>query len=103
MERPESWYKDAVLYHQERYDGKGYPKGLKGEEIPLLARIVAVADAFDAMTTDRPYRPKMSFKAAIAEIEKNAGIQFDPDVCAAFLKYRDDLEDIAEKHFKEGG
>ncbi|MDD5136337.1 MAG: HD-GYP domain-containing protein [Candidatus Omnitrophica bacterium] len=89
--------KDVVLYHQERYDGTGYPMGLKGEQIPLLARIVAVADAFDAMTTDRPYRPKKSFKEAIAEIEKNAGTQFDPEVCAAFLKYKDVLEGMMYK------
>ena len=91
--------KDAVLYHQERYDGKGYPKGLKGKDIPLLARIIAVADAFDAMTTDRPYRPKISFEKAFIEIEKNSGTQFDPDVCNAFLQYRDTLEDMAKKHF----
>ncbi|MFA5143587.1 MAG: HD-GYP domain-containing protein [Candidatus Omnitrophota bacterium] len=93
--------KDVVLYHQERYDGKGYPEGLKGDEIPILARIVAVADAFDAMTTDRPYRVKMDFKDAIKEIEKNSGTQFDPAVCGAFLKYKDRLEDIMRKHPRE--
>lgn len=92
--------KDAVLYHHEWWNGKGYPKGLKGTEIPLLARIVAVADAFDAMTTDRPYRPKMDFKSAMAEVEKRSGEQFDPDVCAAFLYYRDTLEEMARKHFQ---
>jgi putative nucleotidyltransferase with HDIG domain len=91
--------KDAILAHQERYDGKGYPKGLKGEEIPLLARIVTVADAFDAMTTDRPYRPKMSFKDAVATIEKESSTQFDPRCVAAFLKYKDEIEAIAFKHF----
>ncbi len=89
--------KEAVLYHQEKYDGTGYPKGLKGSAIPLLARIVSVADAFDAMTTDRPYRPKMSFAAAIKEIENNSGTQFDPDVCAAFLKYKDTIEQMVRK------
>lgn len=93
--------KDAVLYHQERYDGKGYPNGLKGTEIPLLARIVSVADAFDAMTSERPYKKKMSLKQAMIEIEKNAGTQFDPEVCKAFLKYRDEIEGIAKKHFKD--
>jgi len=92
--------KDAVLSHQEHYDGKGYPNGLKGKEIPLLARIMLVADAFDAMTTNRPYREKMSFKNAMKELEKNAGTQFDPDVCKAFLKYRDTIEAIAKKHFE---
>ena len=53
------------------------------------------------MTTDRPYKPKMSFKEAMREIEKNAGTQFDPEVCATFLKYRDTIEEIAEKHFPE--
>lgn len=91
--------KSAVLYHQERYDGKGYPEGLKGDQIPFLARIVSVADAFDAMTTDRPYKPKMSFKEAMDEVEKNAGIQFDPDVAKTFLRYRNDIEAIAKKHF----
>lgn len=94
-----SGVKEAVLHHQERYDGKGYPDGLKGEEIPFLARIVSVADAFDAMTTDRPYKPKMSFKEAMKEVERNSGTQFDPKVCEAFLKYRDEIENIAKKHF----
>lgn len=76
----------AVLYNQERYDGKGYPKGLKGEEIPMSARIIAVADAFDAMTNDRPYRKAMEVDAAIQEIVANSGAQFDPKVVGAFLK-----------------
>ncbi|MCX5677565.1 MAG: HD-GYP domain-containing protein [Candidatus Omnitrophica bacterium] len=93
--------KEAVLSHQECYDGTGYPRGLKGNEIPLLARIVSVADAFDAMTTDRPYRPKMSFSKAMDEIEKKSGTQFDPEVCAALLAYRDTLEHMAHKRFTE--
>jgi putative nucleotidyltransferase with HDIG domain len=92
--------KDAVLYHQERYDGTGYPGGLKGTDIPLLARIISVADAFDAMTTDRPYKPKISFDDAMDEIEKCAGSQFDPNVCKAFLRYRSSIESIAKKHFE---
>lgn len=92
--------KEAVLYHQERYDGKGYPAGLKGKDIPLVARIIAVADAFDAMTTDRPYKPRISYEAAMDEIEKCAGTQFDPDICKAFINYRDDIETIAKKHFE---
>ncbi|MBN2453293.1 MAG: HD-GYP domain-containing protein [Candidatus Omnitrophica bacterium] len=91
--------KDVVLHHQEWYNGKGYPNGLKGDEIPLLARIVSVADAFDAMTTDRPYKPKISFKEAMDEIERKSGTQFDPEVCAAFLKYRDTIEDMVNKRF----
>ena len=95
--------KDVVLYHQERYDGKGYPKGLKGDEIPLLARVVAVADSFDAMTTDRPYKPKVSFQEAMRNIEEGSGTQFDPKVCEAFLKYRGKIEKIAKRHFTEDG
>ncbi|MBI5124437.1 MAG: HD domain-containing protein [Candidatus Omnitrophica bacterium] len=92
--------KEAVLHHQERYDGKGYPDKLKGEEIPILARIVAVADAFDAMTTERPYKHKMGFKEAMDEIEKNSGTQFDPKICRAFLIYRNNIERISKKHFR---
>ena len=92
--------REVVLHHQERYDGKGYPSGLKGDAIPFLARIVSVADAFDAMTTDRSYKPRMGFAEAMTEIEKNAGTQFDPKICAVFLRYKDSVEDIARKHFE---
>ena len=76
-----------VRHHHERWDGKGYPDGLKGEDIPLGARIIAVADSFDAMTSDRPYRRALSHATALAEIERNAGIQFDPQVVEAFQRY----------------
>lgn len=76
---------DVVLYHHERWDGKGYPMGLAGDKIPLSARIFAVVDAFDAMTTNRPYRRKISIEDARAEIKKFAGKQFDPKVVEAFL------------------
>lgn len=72
--------------HHERFDGMGYPLGLKGDQIPRLARIFAVADAFDAMTSGRPYRPPMSTDAACRELEANAGTQFDPEVVAVFLE-----------------
>jgi putative nucleotidyltransferase with HDIG domain len=75
-----------ILYHQERYDGKGYPFGLRGNEIPLEGRILAVCDTFDAMTSDRPYRRGMSEAQAIAEIRRNRGSQFDPDVVDALLR-----------------
>jgi HD-GYP domain-containing protein (c-di-GMP phosphodiesterase class II) len=65
-------------------DGTGYPDGLVGDEIPIGARIVAVCDAFDAMTTNRPYRPAVSADEAVAELLRCAGTQFDPDVIAAF-------------------
>ncbi len=76
---------DIVLYHHERYDGKGYPAGLKGEEIPLGARILAVADSWDAMTSERPYRKALPKSVAMEELRKNAGTQFDPDIVSVFL------------------
>lgn len=76
---------DIVLYHHERYDGNGYPTGLKGKQIPLFARIVAVADSFDAMTTNRVYRDKIDLKTTLNEIERNKGTQFDPDIVDIFL------------------
>lgn len=76
---------EYILCHHERYDGRGYPQGLKEEDIPLLCRILAVADAYDAMTEDRVYRPAMSKQEAIDEIVKNKGKQFDPRVVDIFL------------------
>ena len=75
-----------VRHHHERWDGKGYPDGLKGEEIPIEARIMAVCDTYDAMTSDRPYRKALSREVALKEIEKNAGKQFDPAMAKAFLE-----------------
>jgi response regulator RpfG family c-di-GMP phosphodiesterase len=75
-----------VYHHHERWDGSGYPLGLKGESIPLGARIFAVVDAFDAMTFDRPYSKAISFEAAKAEIRRCAGTHFDPSVVESFLK-----------------
>jgi HD-GYP domain-containing protein (c-di-GMP phosphodiesterase class II) len=74
----------CVLHHHERWDGGGYPHGLEGDEIPLSARIIFVADAFDAMTSDRAYRRRLTPDAALAELERCAGSQFDPSVVAAF-------------------
>jgi putative nucleotidyltransferase with HDIG domain len=76
---------EIVLAHQERYDGAGYPQGLMGEEIPLGARIFAVADTLDAMTSDRPYRRALPFETARDEIIRESGKQFDPDVVRVFL------------------
>jgi len=75
-----------VLYHHERYDGKGYPAGLQGDAISLGARILAVADAFDAMTADRVYRPKLERETAIAELRRCSGSHFDPSVVKAFCR-----------------
>ncbi len=76
---------DIVLAHQERYDGAGYPQGLTGEEIPLGARIFAIADTLDAMTSDRPYRQALPFQTAREEVVRESGRQFDPDVARVFL------------------
>ncbi|MBQ8613361.1 MAG: HD domain-containing protein [Ruminiclostridium sp.] len=76
----------GALYHHERYDGKGYPKGLKGEEIPLIARIICVADSLDAMNSNRCYRPKLTKEVILDELEKNKGKQFDPDIVDHVLK-----------------
>ena len=75
-----------ILHHHENYDGSGYPKGLKGDNIPLGARIMAVAGAFNAMVTKRPYRQKVDIEKAISEIKKSSGTQFDPQAVKAFLK-----------------
>lgn len=77
---------EYVLYHHERFDGKGYPHGISGKSIPLGARILAVADSYDAMTTDRPYRKALSKSVAVAELQRCAGTQFDPDIVKAFIE-----------------
>jgi HD-GYP domain-containing protein (c-di-GMP phosphodiesterase class II) len=74
-----------IFHHHERFDGKGYPTGLAGENIPLRARIIAVADAFDAMTSDRPYRTAMAFPEGLAELQRNKNTQFDARVVDAFV------------------
>ncbi|MCH1624171.1 HD-GYP domain-containing protein [Ferdinandcohnia quinoae] len=76
---------DIVLYHHERYDGKGYPSGLKGDDIPLIARIVALADTFDAMSSKRVYRDELDLDNILTEIRKNKGSQFDPNIVDIFL------------------
>jgi putative nucleotidyltransferase with HDIG domain len=75
-----------IKYHHERFDGTGYPEGLKDQEIPLSARILCVADSFDAMTVDRTYKRAMEREQALAHVKQKAGTQFDPDVVKAFLK-----------------
>ncbi|PKM56131.1 MAG: diguanylate cyclase [Firmicutes bacterium HGW-Firmicutes-5] len=75
-----------VLYHHERWDGKGYPTGIKGDNIPLQSRIIAIVDTFDAITSERPYRPARSIEAALKELQENSGTQFDPYLVTAFVK-----------------
>ena len=77
--------KDGTLYHHERYDGCGYMKGLAGEEIPLVARIIGVADAMDAMNSDRCYRNHLSKDVILSELEKNKGTQFDPKIAQIMI------------------
>jgi HD-GYP domain-containing protein (c-di-GMP phosphodiesterase class II) len=76
----------AVKYHHERWDGKGYPEGLEGDNIPVSARIISVADAYEAMTSDRPYKKGVSFEEAIEEIKINSGTQFDPAIASIFIR-----------------
>ncbi len=77
---------EYVLYHHERWDGKGYPKGLKGEEIPLQSRIITIADAYDAMTSQRSYRNALQEETAIEELKINSGTQFDPELVRIFIE-----------------
>jgi len=76
---------EIIRHHHERFDGKGYPDGLKGEQIPKLARILCVADSYDAMASDRAYREKMEIAEVIGIIKENSGTQFDPEAVKAFL------------------
>src|SRR5246500_335711 len=92
---------EIVYAHQEKYDGSGYPRGLKGEEIPLGARIFSIADTLDAMTSDRPYRAAQSYQAAREEIERWSGRQFDPNVVRTFLDMKEHIWDDLRKGIDE--
>ena len=96
-----------VLYHHEQFDGSGYPYGLKAEEIPFEGRLLAVADTFDAIISDRPYRKGASFEKAIDELEKFSGRQFDPQVVGAFMSVWEnnvlDLEFLASGKYLDAG
>ena len=76
---------DIVMFHHERYDGQGYPYGLKADSIPLVARILSVADSYEAMTSDRVYRPALSKKEALQILHQESGKQFDPRIVAVFI------------------
>ena len=76
---------EGILYHHERWDGRGYPKGIKKDDIPLTSRIISIVDAYDAMTNDRPYRKSISKKQAINELKRNSGFQFDPFILKKFI------------------
>ena len=78
--------REIIRYHHERYNGTGYPEGLAGEQIPLLARVLAMADSYDAMTSSRPYRKAMTHDQAVAEIKRCAHFQFDEKIVQAFLQ-----------------
>jgi HD-GYP domain-containing protein (c-di-GMP phosphodiesterase class II) len=77
---------EVVRSHHEHYDGRGYPEGLAGEEIPIASRVIAACDAFNAMTTHRPYRDAMSIEDALTELRSHAGTQFDPRVVLALIE-----------------
>ena len=83
---------DWILMHHEWWNGQGYPLGLKGEEIPVECRILAIVDAFDAMMSDRPYRKAMSQNDAVAELQRCAGVQFDPELVDVFLRVAIEME-----------
>jgi HD-GYP domain-containing protein (c-di-GMP phosphodiesterase class II) len=83
---------EVIRHHHERFDGSGYPSRMKGEDIPLAARIFAVADSYDAMTSDRPYRDAMPSDQALEEISDGAGTQFDPVIVEVFLNLVDEEE-----------
>jgi two-component system response regulator RpfG len=90
-----------ALYHHERYDGKGYPHGLVGKAIPLAARIVAVADVFDALTTERPYKQPWTFEAALDYLREQKGTHFDPDCAQIFLDSTDEIRRIMREYQDE--
>jgi HD-GYP domain-containing protein (c-di-GMP phosphodiesterase class II) len=91
-----------IISHHEHYDGSGYPRQMKGESIPRLGRILCLADSFDAMTTDRPYRKGLSFEQAIYEIKKNKGSHFDPELCDLMIDLieRGEIEHLELKNRK---
>ncbi len=98
-----SMAKDIAYYHHERWDGSGYPKGLAEEDIPISARLMAVADVFDALISRRSYKPAYSFDAAVEMMREGRGTHFDPDVLDAFLAHLGTFESIASRYADGGG
>ncbi|MFC1855184.1 HD-GYP domain-containing protein [Thermodesulfobacteriota bacterium] len=90
--------KDIAYYHHENYDGNGYPFGLKGDDIPLAARIIAFADAYDAITSKRVYKSAQTFEEAKELLKKATGSRYDPDTLEAFLSIADQFKEVAEKY-----
>ena len=88
---------EIALTHHEKFNGRGYPHGLKGEEIPLSGRIVALADVFDALTSERPYKKAWSIKAALELIRNESGEHFDPQVVDAFLRVFSEVETVSKQ------
>ena len=88
---------DIALSHQERWDGKGYPHGLKGDEIPLSAQIVAICDTYDALRSERPYKPALSHEESMLELRKERGTQFNPVLCDAFFHSAEEIRHIFDK------
>ena len=86
---------EIVRYHHERYDGKGYPTGKKGRDIPISARIISVADAYDSMSSNRVYRSRLSKERVLNELKENRGSQFDPDIVDAFLEVLEEQERVS--------
>jgi HD-GYP domain-containing protein (c-di-GMP phosphodiesterase class II) len=89
---------DIALYHHERWDGKGYPKGLKGDEIPLAAQIVAICDVYDAIRSVRPYKPAYSHEESLSEIRRECGTHFNPALCDAFFNCAEEIRHIYESY-----
>lgn len=89
---------DMALYHHEKYDGTGYPEGLSGESIPLSARIMAVADVYDALRSSRHYKEGFTREKSVAILKENRGTHFDPDITDIFLDHIDEIENVFEVH-----
>ena len=100
----ESYLKEArnmAAYHHEKWDGSGYPEGLKGQVIPLSARIMAVADVFDALTSPRVYKPPFSLEKALSILEEGKGTQFDPKCVEVFFDSLEEVKVILRKYYSE--